>query len=298
MATTGNLLSVLGVILSLSLAGDVAGVRQKSALFPFGDSYYDVGNKKYVSTQFVPSTTWPYGKSTDRPNGRYSDGHIVPDFLATFLNHPIPIPPALQPDADVSSGAGFAVGDATVLGTPPETLTLSQQVELFEKQRSKWTKDFIEEAIFFFQIGTNDYMNFSKNNPNPNASAQQGFVTLVANTIKTQLIRLYTLGARKFAYQTLGPLGCFPIVKQERQLQGDDCYEPLNEIAKQHNEKIRPMLKALALNYTGFQYTVFDFYGAISRRLVHGPTQMFNSYRFSNMIKTLAMKYIYTYTRV
>ncbi|XP_010534966.1 PREDICTED: GDSL esterase/lipase ESM1-like [Tarenaya hassleriana] len=44
------------------------------------------------------------------------------------------------------------------------------------------------------------------------------------------------------------------------------------------------MLKDLALNYSGFQYTVLDFYRAISRRLVKDPEAAFNSYRFSNTI--------------
>ncbi|XP_010534965.1 PREDICTED: inactive GDSL esterase/lipase-like protein 23 [Tarenaya hassleriana] len=287
MAKSCNLLCVVGVLLTLSVAGRVSGQQTpKSALFPFGDSYYDLGNKKYLTTEFLPCTTWPYGKSTDRPNGRYSDGKITPDFLAIFLNQPITIPPALQPDADVSSGAGFAVGDATVLGSPSATLTLSQQVAEFEKQRSKWTAEFLQEAIFIFQIGTNDYLNFSKYYPSPDASTQQGFVTMVTNAIENELVRLYKLGVRKFGYQTLAPLGCFPIVKQELNLLGDDCYEPLNEIAKQHNEKIRPMLKSLAQKYSGFQYTVLDFYSAISRRLVNDGTQIFNNYRFSNTINS------------
>ncbi|XP_010534971.1 PREDICTED: GDSL esterase/lipase ESM1-like isoform X2 [Tarenaya hassleriana] len=288
MAKSGKLVVLLGVLMTFSLSSHVTGqIRPKSGLFPIGDSYYDVGNKKYLTKEFLPSTTWPYGKSTDRPNGRYSDGRVVPDFIATFLNQPIPIPPALQNDADFTSGAGFAVGGATVLDGPSETMTLAQQVEKFGDMKSTWDEKFLSEAIFVFQIGTEDYLNFSKLNPNPDASTQQAFVTLVTNKIKTEIIRLYSLGARKFAYQTLAPLGCLPIVRQEHQLEGEDCYEKLNEIAKQHNDKIRPMLAELAKTYTGFQYTVFDFYGAIERRLaVADSDTIFNNYRFSNTVNS------------
>lgn len=53
-------------------------------LFIFGDSLYDNGNKPFLATD-VPSTFWPYGLSIDFPNGRWSDGRIVPDFIGTFL---------------------------------------------------------------------------------------------------------------------------------------------------------------------------------------------------------------------
>ncbi|CAN6933247.1 unnamed protein product [Brassica oleracea] len=55
----------------------------------------------------------------------------------------------------------------------------------------------------------------------------------------------------------------------------EKCHEPLNDLAKQHNEKIGPMLNEMARTTPGFQFTVFDFYDAIIRR-----TQKPSSYRF------------------
>jgi len=45
--------------------------------------------------------------------------------------------------------------------------------------------------------------------------------------------------------QLLAPLGCLPIVRQEYKT-GNECYELLNDLAKQHNEKIGPMLNEFA----------------------------------------------------
>lgn len=90
-----DLVSVIGAILVLTIfhnpiivyAGQ--GVPEV-ALFTFGDSYYDAGNKAFLSkNKNLPQTLWPYGKSLDDPNGKFSDGHIVPDFIGMHFFHAI-----------------------------------------------------------------------------------------------------------------------------------------------------------------------------------------------------------------
>ncbi|XP_010534973.1 PREDICTED: GDSL esterase/lipase ESM1-like [Tarenaya hassleriana] len=292
MATNGdNIIKMLGLLITVITFVNHGvnrargqGVKE-TGLFPFGDSYYDVGNKQFLTNDFLPSSTWPYGISSDKPNGRFSDGRIVPDFIAAFMNIPNPIPPALKPNADFSHGAGFAVADASVLGNSSETMTFPEQVTKFGDMKSNWNDTFLRESLFLIQIGTEDYLNFIKGT-DADVTKQQAFVAVVIGRIKSGLSLLYMLGARKFGYQTLAPLGCLPIVRQEHQLTGDACYEKLNELAKQHNEKIRPMLESLAKQFTGFQYTVLDFYGALSRRILPADhaSNIFNRYRFANTI--------------
>nr|AHD26984.1 ESM1 [Pachycladon enysii]AHD26985.1 ESM1 [Pachycladon enysii]AHD26986.1 ESM1 [Pachycladon enysii] len=282
MAGKCNLVSVLGVLLVLTIfhvptivyAGE--GVPMV-ALFTFGDSYYDAGNSVFLTKNpHPPQTLWPYGKSRDEPNGKFSDGHIVPDFIADFMSIPNGIPPALKPGVNVSRGASFAVADASILGVPKESqMTLNQQVAKFKSMKSNWTDDYIEKSVFMIYIGTEDYLNFIKTNPTADASAQQAFVTSVTNKLKNDISLLYSLRASKFVVQTLAPLGCLPIVRQEYKT-GNECYEPLNDLARQHNEKIGPMLNEFAKAPSGgFQFTVFDFYNAVLRR-----TQRNLNYRF------------------
>ncbi|CAF2057206.1 hypothetical protein HID58_070672 [Brassica napus] len=279
MASNSNLVSVLGLLLVLTLIHNpvtVAGQRNSgAALFTFGDSNFDAGNKQTLTKTNVAQSFWPYGKSRDDPNGKFSDGFIAPDFLAKFMGIPIEIPPALVPNVNVSRGASFAVADATLLGAPVESLTLNQQVRKFNQMKANWNDDFIKKSAFLIYIGANDYLNFSKNNPNADASAQQAFVTSVTNKLKNDISLLYSSGASKFVIQTLAPLGCLPIVRQEYNTGMEKCHEPLNDLAKQHNEKIGPMLNEMARTTPGFQFTVFDFYDAIIRR-----TQKPSSYRF------------------
>ncbi|CAH2036625.1 unnamed protein product [Thlaspi arvense] len=280
MAGNCSLASVLGVFLLFALFHNpitVAGQNIPAvALFTFGDSNFDAGNKQTLTQTNVAQGFWPYGKSRDNPNGKFSDGFIAPDFVAKFMGIPIEIPAALKPNVNVSRGASFAVADATLLGAPVESLTLNQQVRKFNQMKAaNWNDDFIKKSVFMIYIGANDYLNFTKNNPNADASAQQAFVTSVTNKLKNDISLLYSSGASKFVIQTLAPLGCLPIVRQDYSTGMDQCYEPLNNLAKQHNEKIGPMLNEMARTTPGFQFTVFDFYNAILHR-----TQRPTNYRF------------------
>ncbi|KAL0719486.1 hypothetical protein Bca4012_068810 [Brassica carinata] len=282
MARKCSSVSVMGALLVLTIFHDpinnvYAGQGVPNVgLFTFGDSYYDAGNKVFLSTkQNPPQTMWPYGKSLDDPNGKFSDGNIVPDFIGDFMSIPNGIPPALKPGVNFSRGASFAVADASILGAPAESMTLYQQVNKFRSMLSHWTDDYIEKSLFMIYIGTEDYLNFTKTNPTADASAQQAFVILVTTKLKNDINLLYTLGASKFMIQLLAPLGCLPIIRQEYNT-GNDCYEPLNDLAKQHNEKIGLMLNEFAKKPSGgFQFTVFDYYNAVLRR-----TRRSINYRF------------------
>ncbi|CAN6997526.1 hypothetical protein IGI04_018851 [Brassica rapa subsp. trilocularis] len=280
MAGNGSLATVLGLILVLTLFHNPITVAGQSipavALFTFGDSNFDAGNKQSLTKANVPQGFWPYGKSRDDPNGKFSDGFIAPDFVAKFMGIPIEIPAALKPNVNVSRGASFAVADATLLGAPVESLNLNQQVRKFNQMKaSNWNDDFVKKSLFMIYIGANDYLNFTKNNPIADASAQQAFVTSVTNKLKNDISLLYASGASKFVIQTLAPLGCLPIVRQDYNTGMDQCHETLNNLAKQHNDKIGPMLNEMARTAPGFQFTVFDFYNVILRR-----TQRSLNYRF------------------
>ncbi|KAL1218908.1 Inactive GDSL esterase/lipase-like protein 23 [Cardamine amara subsp. amara] len=271
MADNCNLARVLGLFLVLTLFHNpitVAGQNIPAvALFTFGDSNFDAGNKQTLTKGNVAQGFWPYGKSRDDPNGKLSDGLIAPDFVAKFMGIPIEIPAALVPNVNVSRGASFAVADATLLGAPVESLTLNQQVRRFSQMKAaNWNDDFIKKSVFLIYIGANDYLNFTKNNPKADASAQQAFVTSVTNKLKNDIGLLYSSGASKFVIQNLAPLGCLPIVRQDYNTGMEQCYEKLNDLAKQHNEKIGPMLNEMAKTTPGFQFTVFDFYNVIIRR--------------------------------
>ncbi|XP_010476981.1 PREDICTED: GDSL esterase/lipase ESM1-like isoform X2 [Camelina sativa] len=257
MSGNCNLVTLLGALLVLTIFHNQVIVDTNRGegipvvgLFTFGDSYFDAGNKLFLTeNQNPPQSKWPYGKSRDDPN-------------AEFMGITKEIPPAFKPGVDISRGASFAVADASIL--PGTFMTLTQQVDKFRSMKSNWTDDFIGKSLFMIYIGTEDYLNFTKSKPNADASAQQAFVISTINQLKNDINFLYSLKASKFAIQLLAPLGCLPISRQEYKT-GSECHEPLNNLAKQHNEKIGPMLNDLAKKSPGLQFTIFDFYNAVLR---------------------------------
>lgn len=90
MATNSSLASVLGVLFVFTLFHNPITVIGQNipqvALFTFGDSNFDAGNKKFLTNVSLPQNFWPYGKSIDDPNGKFSDGKIVPDFIGKLFS--------------------------------------------------------------------------------------------------------------------------------------------------------------------------------------------------------------------
>lgn len=267
MAKPSSSLFVLGLLfVSVALLNSLS--CQAVQLFIFGDSNNDPGNKKYLTSTVVAANTWPYGVSVDAPSGKWSDGRIVADFIAEFLELP-EIPGFLKPDADFTYGANFAVADATVTGTPTETLTFADQVAAFVGNKSLWTDAQRQAAIYMIYIGANDYLNsldlLSKSS---NKQQQEDLITEVIAGIKEQLTNLYNAGGRRFVIQNLAPLGCLPIVKQLYK-HGNSCYELATSLAEQHNTYLLQTIKDLNGNLSGFQYSYYDYFGSITRRLVN-----------------------------
>jgi len=82
--------SVLGILLVFPLLHNLVTISGQNlpavGLFTFGDSNFDAGNKKFLTSAPLPQNFWPYGKSRDDPKGKFSDGKIVPDFIGKFVN--------------------------------------------------------------------------------------------------------------------------------------------------------------------------------------------------------------------
>lgn len=66
-------------------------------------------------------------------------------------------------------------------------MTLSQQVRKFSENKNKWTNQTLSEAIYLIYIGSDDYLNYVKNNPNPSNDQKQTFVNQVISTIEAEI---------------------------------------------------------------------------------------------------------------
>ncbi|OAE19696.1 hypothetical protein AXG93_411s1020 [Marchantia polymorpha subsp. ruderalis] len=173
--------------------------------FVFGDSYADTGNAPFIASSWRS----PYGLSwPGRPTGRFSDGIVKTDVLASeALCLPSPPPYAQILNASLSGGINFAVagsGTMQAFGTPP----FGDQVDWFSGyvDSKLFSPYLLKNAVVFVSVSGNDYAVY-------NGTTLQGYlplVTQVVDLIERNLRQLYTLGVRNFMVSTLAPLRCLP----------------------------------------------------------------------------------------
>lgn len=144
-----------------------------SAILIFGDSTVDTGNNNYISTIFQGNHR-PYGENFPGriPTGRFSDGKLVPDFLASMLGLKEYVPPFLQPylsKHDLLTGVSFASagsGYDDLTTAASKAIPMSQQIKYFERYIEKLQEIVGEEkaqkivsaALVIISAGTNDFI--------------------------------------------------------------------------------------------------------------------------------------------
>lgn len=144
-----------------------------STILIFGDSTVDTGNNNYVMTLFK-GNFYPYGKDFPGkiPTGRFSNGKLVPDFLASMLGIKQLVPPFLDPSLShdelltgvsfASAGSGF--DDLTTLVS--KVIPVFNQIGMFrdyimklnETVGDQKAREIINNALVVISAGTNDFV--------------------------------------------------------------------------------------------------------------------------------------------
>ncbi|XP_020228390.1 GDSL esterase/lipase 5 [Cajanus cajan] len=252
------------------------------ALFIFGDSVFDNGNNDYINaTTFFQSNFPPYGETFFKyPSGRFSNGRVVPDFVAEYAELPL-IPPYLHPGYhdEYIYGVNFASAGAGALSETNQGLVidLKTQALYFAKVSKQLRKKVGEEkamkllstAVYIFSIGGNDYASpFYTNSNNTTVVipySQQNFVDFVIGNITTTIKEIYVEGGRKFGFINLGPLNCLPLLR--RSINGttiDACLKgEASTLARLHNNAFPEILQNLEKQLKGFKYSILNFHDVL-----------------------------------
>uniref|UniRef100_A0A7N0UKI8 Uncharacterized protein n=1 Tax=Kalanchoe fedtschenkoi TaxID=63787 RepID=A0A7N0UKI8_KALFE len=267
------------IVMTLLTASSTTGVLGQGplpgtnkALFIFGDSIYDAGNNIYEPAN-SHINYYPYGETYfSKPTGRVSDGRIIPDFVADYMKIPF-IRPYSQPGfTNYTDGANFASSGASVLPeNRPYATYLALQLKNFESVATKIENErggktanlLVSNAIYLISIGGNDYADLPSNTT---SAARKRMVARVLATLSSALKQLHGRGARKFALQNVGPLGCMPLMKNRAGSSNGECVYGLTVSAKMHNIALATLLKQLQSSLSGFSYSLYDVYTALAER--------------------------------
>ncbi|XP_031393479.1 GDSL lipase-like [Punica granatum] len=269
-------------------------------LFVLGDSPFDAGNNLYLNESNYPVASYPYGYTYfSNATGRVCDGRILPDFIAEYANLPL-IPPSLQPGGDFYYGANFASSGAAVLDSDGSSglhvLNLKGQVIQFKELVAKWnetlgadtTRQVLAKAVYLFSFGGNDYHNyyekFYDEDSSPTPLEQEQFVKYIVGNTTDALIEMYELGARKIAFQNVGPMGCLPECKTQFPKFNGSCIPDLLSMPTLSNKELNKTLTDLAERLEGFKFSIFDYFIALMDRIenpseygfVYGSTECYS----------------------
>nr|GLL25016.1 GDSL esterase/lipase 1-like [Ipomoea trifida] len=264
------------------------------ALFVFGDSIFDAGNNNYINTtNDFKANFRPYGE-TSFPNatGRFSDGRLIPDFIANFAKKSS-VKPYLaikKLNGGFINGVNFASAGAGSLDGTNAGLVISLKAQLgyFKKVSQQLKKEvgnegskkLLSNAVYMFNIGSNDYSNYVLNSTLLNAYTQNQYVDMVVGNMSTVFQEIYKEGGRKFVIVSVGAIGCVPAARAAnfRQTVRSECVEILQTLAKLHNQALLKLLNNLATNLPGFKYSYFDYFqssiDAISNPSTYGFTEV------------------------
>ncbi|KAK9283617.1 hypothetical protein L1049_011867 [Liquidambar formosana] len=255
-------------------------------LFVFGDSYVDTGNwGKSVAT----SWKLPYGITfPGKPAGRFSDGRVLTDYIASFLGIRSPVPYQWRKMGTklLPYGMNFAYGGTGVFNTLVNGPNMTTQINFFQQLlEEKWyTKHDLDSSIALVCLAGNDYGTYLAGK-----GTMQGlpaFTTSVVHQLSLNLKRIHELGVKKIAVTAMGPVGCLPVSTASSSYQ--NCSETQNSVSKFHNQILQQTVQKLNNQSKESAFVILNLYGAFMSALKGQENHLGNS-KFNFPLKPCCM---------
>ncbi|WJX20229.1 hypothetical protein P8452_09807 [Trifolium repens] len=256
-----QLVIVLPILLLLfnSITEVAEGTESNSSLnlIVFGDSYVDTGN--FLNS---PSYKLPYGITfPGKPAGRFCDGRVLTDYVASFLNIKSPAPYLLRNSSKLQYGINFAYGGAGVFNTLVPVPNMAIQIDKFEEliKQNAYTKTNLQSSIALVSFVGNDYFKFLFVNGG-NIKNVGVFTASLIKQLSLNLKRIQSLGINKIAVELMEPLGCLPVFTQSYSY--EKCNETLNMVAMNHNQLLVQAVDKLNKEIGKPVFVTLDLYTA------------------------------------
>ncbi|XVE51419.1 hypothetical protein DITRI_Ditri02bG0038700 [Diplodiscus trichospermus] len=252
-----------------------------SAVFVFGDSTVDPGNNNYVNTIFR-SNFPPYGMDfkDQTPTGRFTNGKLATDLLASYIGIKEYMPPYLDPSLGIEelmTGVSFAsAGSGFDPLTPQITSVVSipKQVEYFKEYKKrlqsaigkKRMEDVIKRAVFVVSAGTNDFVvNYFTLPIRPKNYTVSAYQQFIFQTVKQLLQDLLDEGARRIGVAGLPPMGCLPVVitlNSGNPMLERGCIKTYSRIAMEYNQMLQNEVNSMRgrLAHIGTKIVYIDIF--------------------------------------
>ncbi|KAI3948593.1 hypothetical protein MKW92_033989 [Papaver armeniacum] len=234
--------------------------RSLSKLFLFGDSYLDTGNNKFT----YGAWTFPYGMTFPGiPAGRYSDGLVLTDFLASFMGIKSPMPYKQWNKINkrrVRNGMNFAHGGTGVFNTRIKEPNMTTQINTLKQYIADgvYNERDLDKSMAIVALSGNDYSQYVAD-----GGTDEGFRSYIAKVLdqlEVNLREIGKIGMKKVGMLTMQPLGCLP--KNAVSLSYEKCDEPWNNDTIFHNMLLQQIVQRLNRETTDSPFHILDLYSA------------------------------------
>ncbi|KAL2608301.1 hypothetical protein R1flu_026874 [Riccia fluitans] len=268
----------------------LASAQLFPALVCIGDSLADVGVNNNVES-VVRANFLPYGRdfingNQRGPTGRFSNGKILPDFLAENFGLPFPLPynnPAATGAAIVqgintaSAGSGWLDGTNILLGVIPA----SQQVQWVKKwQQSLVTQvgasratTIVQESPYVINIGDNDILAYFQSAELQKQYTEEQYRKLVIDSAVSNIKDLYSGGARKFVVLSVSARGCTPgQITRYQPTKRNQCVGKIQTFVQTYNTEYKAATQSLQSTLPGSKLFIADIF-SITADLFLNPSK-------------------------
>ncbi|XP_021744652.1 acetylajmalan esterase-like [Chenopodium quinoa] len=255
------------------------------AIYQFGDSISDTGNliRESPIGEHTTFARLPYGQTYfHKPTGRCSNGLLMIDFFARYLNLPL-LDAYLNEAGNFTHGVNFAVAGSTALDTstlaaknitsPVTNSSLSVQMTWFKSHLNslcpnpKDCKAKLANALFIVETGGNDF-NYAFFGRKTMEEVQQ-MVDEVLQAIISSVKELIGFGATKVVIPGNFAIGCMPIYlsnfKTNDSTMYDElqCLKGLNNFATFQNDRLQLAIKELQTQHPNVAIVYADYFNAL-----------------------------------
>ncbi|KAG5516984.1 hypothetical protein RHGRI_037656 [Rhododendron griersonianum] len=260
------------------------------AIFVFGDSTADPGNNNYVTTIFKANFP-PYGRDFPNqvPTGRFSNGRLANDFIASYVGIKENVPPYLDPTLSIEeliTGVSFASAASGFDPLTPQlsnVISLPKQLEYFKEYQKrvelvigrKRTKNLVKNALYIVSAGTNDFVvNYFTVPIRRKRYSIPDYMEFLLQQVQQFIQDLLEQGARRIGVVGLPPMGCLPIVitvNSDNAILNRGCVDFFSLVAGQYNLMLQTKLNTMQYSVSpdsGIKIIYTDVYKALSDMVI------------------------------
>ncbi|XP_058209898.1 GDSL esterase/lipase At4g16230-like [Rhododendron vialii] len=285
-----------GIMIVLIILCGICTAKRVPANFVFGDSLVEVGNNNYIAS-LSKCNYVPFGIDFGgRPTGRFTNGRTIVDIIGQEIGLEDFTPPYMAPTTTgnvtlkgvnyASGGGGICNETGIIFGG---RFNMDEQIDYFANTRQDIissiggpaTMRLLRTALFSVTMGSNDFINNYLtpvlSTPVQQTVPPEKFVGFLIARFRSQLTRLYKLGARKIVVSNVGPIGCIPYQRDLNPSAGETCVALPNHLAQLFNGRLKNLVPELRKNLKRSEFLYADVY-----RIVDDIIQNYESYGFQN----------------